>query len=47
MLFWLKDGSLEDAESLPEPDVLAAEIADDLRAALERFTAIAEDLSEE
>jgi len=33
-LFWLKDESLLDAESLPEPDVIAQEIADDLRAAL-------------
>ena len=33
-LFWLKDDSLLDAESLPEPEVLAAEIMDELRAAL-------------
>jgi type I restriction enzyme M protein len=29
---------------LPEPDVIAAEIAEDLRAALEQFEAIAADL---
>ena len=46
-LFWLKDESLEDAESLPEPDILAAEIADDLQAALEQFSSIAEELREE
>ncbi|HEY7329596.1 MAG TPA: class I SAM-dependent DNA methyltransferase [Gemmataceae bacterium] len=40
-LFWLKDESLEDAEELPKPDVLAQEIADDLEAALEQFSAIA------
>jgi type I restriction enzyme M protein len=42
--FWLKDESLEDAEELPRPDVLAQEIADDLEAALEQFSAIAEKL---
>ena len=30
--------------NLPEPDVLAAEIVEDLQAALEQFAAIAEDL---
>jgi type I restriction enzyme M protein len=29
---------------LPEPDVLAAEIVDDLEAALEQFKAVEEDL---
>lgn len=43
-LFWLKDESLEDAEELPKPDVLAQEITDDLEAALEQFSAIAEKL---
>jgi type I restriction enzyme M protein len=43
-LFWLKDDSLEASEDLPEPDVIAAEIAEDLQAALEQFTGIAEDL---
>ena len=33
-LFWLRDDSLEDADNLPPPDVLAAEIAEDLEAAL-------------
>ncbi|MFM8330307.1 MAG: class I SAM-dependent DNA methyltransferase [Candidatus Methylumidiphilus sp.] len=40
-IFWLKDDSLEDADSLPEPDELAKEIADDLLAAFEQFNAIA------
>ena len=40
-IFWLKDKSLEDSEDLPEPDVLAQEIADDLQTALEQFTGIA------
>jgi len=38
--------SLEDAEDLPEADVLAQEIADDLQTALDQFTAIAEGLKE-
>ena len=41
-IFWLKDDSLENSEDLPEPDVLAQEIADDLQTALEQFQAIAE-----
>ncbi|MEI8167819.1 MAG: hypothetical protein WCG26_15665, partial [Chloroflexales bacterium] len=44
-LFWLRDESLEDSASLPEPDVLAAEIVQDLQAALAQFAAIAEDLT--
>ncbi|CAJ3666751.1 adenine-specific DNA-methyltransferase [Burkholderia pseudomallei] len=40
-IFWLKDESLEDGENLPEPAVLAQEIADDLTAALEQFSAVA------
>lgn len=43
-IFWLKDKSLEESSDLPEPDVLAQEIADDLQAALEQFAAIAERL---
>ena len=41
---WLKDESLEASENLPEPDVIAAEIVEDLRAALEQMEAIAGDL---
>jgi type I restriction enzyme M protein len=37
---WLRDESLEDSANLPDPDVIAAEIAEDLRAALEQFEAI-------
>jgi type I restriction enzyme M protein len=42
--FWLRDKSLEESDDLPEPDVLAQEIADDLQTALEQFQAIAEKL---
>ena len=43
-IFWLKDDSLQDIDSLPPPDVLAAEIVENLQAALEQFTAVAEEL---
>jgi type I restriction enzyme M protein len=46
-IFWLKDDSLEDSDNLPEPGVLAAEIVEDLQAALAQFREIAEDLGEE
>ncbi len=36
-IFWLKDESLEDSANLPEPDAIAADIAEDLRTALEQF----------
>jgi type I restriction enzyme M protein len=40
-LFWIKDKSLTDTDSLPAPDVLAQEVVDDLEAALEQFSKIA------
>ncbi len=43
-LFWLRDESLEGADALPSPDVLAVSIVEDLQVALEQFMAIAEDL---
>ncbi len=46
-IFWLKDESLEDSENLPEPEVLAAEIVENLEAALEQFRGIYEELAEE
>lgn len=39
---WLRDESLEDSASLPDPDVLAQEILEDLESALEQFALIAE-----
>ncbi len=45
-VFWLKDESLEDSANLPAPEVIAAEAAEDLRAALEQFEAIQADLTE-
>ena len=43
-IFWLKDESLEDSANLPDPDVLAREIVEDLEAALAQFAEIAADL---
>lgn len=37
---WLKDNSLADLENLPDPDVLAAEIIENLEAGLESFKTI-------
>lgn len=33
-LFWLRDESLEDSDNLPDPHILAQEVADDLPSAL-------------
>jgi type I restriction enzyme M protein len=43
-IFWLKDDSLEDSDNLPDPEVLAMEIVENLEAALEQFRGISEDL---
>lgn len=43
---WLKDDSLEDIESLPEPDLIANEIVENLEAALEQFRSVVEELQE-
>ena len=43
-VFRLRDESLEGSDNLPEPDILAQEIVDDLEAALEQFHEITNDL---
>ena len=43
-IFWLKDESLEDSTNLPDPDIIAQEIVEDLQAALAQFAEIANDL---
>jgi type I restriction enzyme M protein len=40
-IFWLKDKSLADLDNLPDPDVLAGEIIDNLEAGLNSFREIA------
>ncbi len=44
-IFWLRDESLGDSDNLPDPALLAAEIVEDLQAALDQFAQIAADLS--
>jgi type I restriction enzyme M protein len=46
-IFWLKDDSLEDIDNLPEPDVLSAEIVENLEAALEQFRSVSQELAGE
>jgi type I restriction enzyme M protein len=36
-IFWLPDESLEDSENLPAPELIAAEIVEDLQAALDQL----------
>lgn len=43
-IFWLKDESVTDMENLPEPKVIAAEILEHLRAAVESFEEIEQSL---
>jgi hypothetical protein len=45
-IFWIRDESLEETANLPEPEVLAEEIVEDLESALEQFRAILADLGE-
>jgi type I restriction enzyme M protein len=45
-VFWLKDEALEDSANLPAPEVIAAEIVEDLRAALEEFEQLQAALAE-
>lgn len=45
-VFWLKDASLLDAENLPDPDVIAEEIVEDLRSAVEQIEEILGDLQQ-
>src|SRR3954449_239640 len=44
---WLRDESLEDADNLPAPEVIAREIVEDLTAALVEFEAVAAALERE
>jgi type I restriction enzyme M protein len=46
-IFWLKDESLSESDNLPDPNVIAQEIVDDLESALEQFREIANDLGNE
>lgn len=46
-IFWLRDDSLEDAASLPDPGLLASEIIEELESALAEFSAVASTLQAE
>lgn len=45
-IFWIKDESLEDIDSLPDPDIIANELVEELQGALEQLQEIAGDLGE-
>jgi type I restriction enzyme M protein len=45
-IFWIKDKSLEDSEKIPDPDVLASDIIENLQSALEQFENIYRNLNE-
>ena len=44
-IFWLKDESLDDVDSLPPPDEIAAQIVENLQAALDAFQSVADELA--
>ena len=44
-MFWLRDESLEETDNLPAPEIIPAEIVEDLEAALAQFAEIAASLS--
>lgn len=46
-IFWLKDDSLTDLENLPNPDILANEIIENIEAGLESFQVLMETLNGE
>lgn len=46
-IFWLKDDSLGDLDNLPEPDIIALEIVENVQTALNSFKEIIEQLNNE
>jgi len=45
-IFWLKDKSLTDLDNLPDPDILANEIIENLESGVNAFREIADQLGE-
>jgi type I restriction enzyme M protein len=43
-IFWLEDDSLQDIEELPEPEMLANDITENLQAALDQFQQVQDEL---
>jgi type I restriction enzyme M protein len=46
-IFWLRDKSLTDLENLPDPDILANEIMENLESGLNSFRGIVEAIDNE
>ena len=46
-IFWIKDDSLTDLDNLPDPDILAAEIVENIEAGLDSFREIVNGLNDE
>lgn len=46
-IFWIKDKSLADLDSLPDPDELAADIIENLQSAMDSFNELMASLSHE
>ncbi len=46
-IFWLRDESIENSANLPDPDVLALEIMQELESALEQFKGLVDELGED
>lgn len=44
-IFWLKDKSLTDLDNLPDPDILAAEIIENIESGLNSFREIMETIN--
>jgi len=44
-IFWLKDKSLTDLDNLPDPDILANEIIENIESGLHSFRAIMETIN--
>ena len=44
-IFWIRDQSLADLDNLPDPDVLAEEIIENLEAGVESFKQIMESIN--
>ena len=44
-IFWVKDESLADLDNLPDPDILATEIIENVEAGLDSFKAIVETIN--
>ncbi|GAB0174752.1 MAG: class I SAM-dependent DNA methyltransferase [Candidatus Altimarinota bacterium] len=44
-IFWIKDKALEESENLPDPEIIAEEIIEDLENALEQFRLIEKEIN--